>query len=147
MRWNDIDGDWWTVPCAKNGLSHRVPLSPRALQVLLGAPRRGEYVFCASSAPSRHLRGYRKAFTRACTIAGFENARPHDLRRTAASMMASIGVSRVVIGRILNHADRSITGIYDRYGYDAEKRASLAAWSERLKEMIEASGLSEWGKA
>src|SRR4051794_383986 len=116
MRWSDIDGDWWTVPStiAKNGLSHRVPLSPRTLQVLLETPRRGEYVFCASSAPSRHLRGYRKAFTRACTIAGIENARPHDLRRTAATMIASTGVSRVVIGRILNHADRSITGMYDR---------------------------------
>jgi len=111
MRWVDIDGDWWIVPSttAKNGMSHRVPLSPQTLQVLRGAPRRGEYVFCASSAPSRHLRGYRKAFTRACAIAGVENARPHDLRRTAATMIASTGVSRVVIGRILNHADRSIT--------------------------------------
>jgi integrase len=114
MRWSDIDGDWWIVPYAKNGLSHRVPLSPRSLQVLLETPRRGEYVFCASSAPSRHLRGYRKAFTRACAIAGVENARPHDLRRTAATMIASTGVSRVVIARILNHADRSITGMYDR---------------------------------
>src|SRR5215203_2179626 len=43
MRWSDIDGDWWTVPYAKNGLSHRVPLSPRALQVLLETPRRGEH--------------------------------------------------------------------------------------------------------
>src|SRR5215207_1183177 len=74
MRWADIDGDWWIVPSttAKNGLSHRVPLSPRALQVLLETPRR------ASSAPSRHLRGYRKAFTRACTIAGIENAYCRD---------------------------------------------------------------------
>jgi hypothetical protein len=29
MRWRDIDGEWWTIPAefAKNGLSHRVPLS------------------------------------------------------------------------------------------------------------------------
>ncbi len=32
MRWQDIDGDWWTVPAehAKNGLAHRVPLSRQA---------------------------------------------------------------------------------------------------------------------
>jgi hypothetical protein len=51
-------------------------------------------------------------------------------------MMASIGVTRIVIGRILNHADRSITGIYDRYSYDAEKRVALELWSERLLEAV-----------
>src|SRR5215203_6010843 len=122
MRWADIDGEWWTVPSttAKNGMSHRVPLSPRALQVLLETPRRGEYVFCSPRAPERPLRGYRKAFKRACARAGVENARPHDLRRTAASMMTSMGVSRIVVGHILNHAERGVTAIYDRYSYDAE---------------------------
>ena len=102
MRWADIDDDWWTVPSedAKNELSHRVPISPQAVQVLRGVPRRGEYVFCSPRAPERPLRGYRKAFKRACTIAGVENARPHDLRRTAASMMTSMGVSRIVVGHI-----------------------------------------------
>jgi hypothetical protein len=47
-------------------------------------------------------------------------------------MIASTGVSPVVIGRILNHADRSITGMYDRYSYGAEKRAALELWAERL---------------
>ena len=136
IRWSDIDGDWWTVPYAKNGLSHRVPLSRTALQIVSKVPRRGEYVFCSPREPERPLRGYRKAFKRACTLAGVKNARPHDLRRTAASMIASTGVSRVVIGRILNHADRSITGMYDRYGYDAEKRAALDLWSERLADAV-----------
>jgi integrase len=36
MRWKDIDGEWWTIPSefSKNKLSHRVPLSPQALQVV-----------------------------------------------------------------------------------------------------------------
>jgi integrase len=138
MRWSDIDGDWWIVPSttAKNGMSHRVPLSPRALQVLLETPRRGENVFCASNAPSRHLRGYRKAFKRACALVGVVAARPHDLRRTAASMMTSMGASRIVVGHILNHAERGVTAVYDRYSYDAEKRAALNLWSDRLLEAV-----------
>jgi integrase len=138
MRWADIDDDWWTVPSedAKNELSHRVPISPQAVQVLRGVPRRGEYVFCSPRAPERPLRGYRKAFKRACTIAGVENARPHDLRRTAASMMTSMGVSRIVVGHILNHAERGVTAVYDRYSYDAEKRAALNVWSERLLDAV-----------
>ncbi|PYQ53820.1 MAG: hypothetical protein DMF78_08120 [Acidobacteria bacterium] len=36
MRWRDVDGAWWTIPTevAKNGRSHRVPLSPQALAIL-----------------------------------------------------------------------------------------------------------------
>jgi hypothetical protein len=48
-------------------------------------------------------------------------------------MMASMGVSRIVLGQILNHADRSVTAVYDRYSYDAEKRAALETWAEHLQ--------------
>ena len=34
--WRDVDRAWWTIPTevAKNGRSHRVPLSPQALAIL-----------------------------------------------------------------------------------------------------------------
>jgi len=36
-RWDEVDlvSGWWTIPAARsnNGLSHRVPLSPQALQI------------------------------------------------------------------------------------------------------------------
>ena len=134
MRWDDIDESWWTLPAtsAKNGKSHRVPLSPQALQVLSGLQRRGLYVFSAPRAPERPLRAYRKAFKRACAIASVTNARPHDLRRTAASMMTSMGVSRLTVGHILNHTDRSVTSVYDRYSYDSEKRSALQLWADTV---------------
>jgi integrase len=134
IRWTDIDDGWWTVPatCAKSGFSHRVPLSPQALQILSGLQRRGEYVFGAPRAPERPLKGYRKAFKRACAFAGVANVCAHDLRRTSASMMTSMGVSRLTVGQILNHADRSVTAIYDRYSYDVEKRAALELWAKRM---------------
>ena len=138
MRWDDIDEGWWTLPAtsAKNGMSHRVPLSPQALQVLSGLPRRGVCVFSAPRAPERPLRAYRKAFKRACAIASVTNACPHDLRRTAASMMTSMGVSRLTVGHILNHSDRSVTAVYDRYSYDPEKRAALELWAVSLKALL-----------
>ena len=86
----------------------------QTLQVLRGAPRRGVYVFCSPRAPERPLRGYRKAFKRACALVGVVAARPHDLRRTAASIMTSMGVSRIVVGHILNHAARGVTAVYER---------------------------------
>ena len=67
---------------------------------------------------------------------GTGDATPHDLRRTAASHMTSIGISRLVVSKILNHAEPGVTAVYDRHSYDREKRAALAAWGARLEEII-----------
>jgi integrase len=65
------------------------------------------------------------------------DVRGHDLRRTAASLMASGGVPRFVISRILNHsANKDITSVYDRYGYDAEKRAAMEFWNRQLSAIL-----------
>ena len=51
--------------------------------------------------------------------------RPHDLRRTAASQIASLGFDRLAISKILNHVETGDTAAYDRHGYDNEKRQAL----------------------
>jgi hypothetical protein len=51
--------------------------------------------------------------------------------------MASAGVSRLVIGKVLNHVERGVTAIYDRHGYDPEKRQALEVWDQRLTEIVE----------
>src|SRR5271168_2196896 len=67
---------------------------------------------------------------------GTGDATPHDLRRTAASHMTSVGIGRLVVSKILNHAEPGITAVYDRHSYDREKRAALDAWGSRLEEII-----------
>jgi integrase len=67
---------------------------------------------------------------------GTGEATPHDLRRTAASHITSIGISRLVVSKILNHAEPGVTAVYDRHSYDFEKRAALDAWGKRLEEII-----------
>jgi integrase len=70
---------------------------------------------------------------------GTGDATPHDLRRTAASYMTSIGISPLVVSKILNHAEAGVTAVYDRHSYDAEKRAALDAWGARLQQIVDAS--------
>jgi integrase len=60
----------------------------------------------------------------------------HDLRRTAASLMTSAGIPRLMVGKILNHVEPGVTKIYDRYSYDKEKREALDLWSRRLTLII-----------
>jgi integrase len=46
-RWSEIKGNVWTIPAArmKTGVEHRVPLCKRAVEILDGLERHGEYVF------------------------------------------------------------------------------------------------------
>lgn len=146
MRHTDIDGMWWTLGASgtKSGRTHRVPISPIALEVLQVALSSSEdyqpavYVFPSprASGPVRWL-SHASARVRR-RIPDVPHWTPHDLRRTAATHMAQLGASRFIIGRILNHADRSVTSVYERYDYDAEKAEALSAWGERVGEILAA---------
>jgi integrase len=73
--------------------------------------------------------------------------RGHDLRRTAASLMAIGRVPRFVISRILNHSeDRDITSVFDRYGYDAEKKAAMEFWNRLLSAVLKSRAASTVGR-
>jgi hypothetical protein len=50
--------------------------------------------------------------------------------------MGSLGVSRFVIARVLNHADRSVTAVYDRHSYDGEKMVALERWADDLARIL-----------
>jgi hypothetical protein len=42
----------------------------------------------------------------------------------------------VVVAKLLNHAERGVTAVYDRYGYDREKREAVEVWAARLEEIV-----------
>ena len=51
--------------------------------------------------------------------------------------MASGGIPRLTISKILNHVERSITAVYDRHSYDPEKRAALDWWDIKLHAILD----------
>ena len=67
--------------------------------------------------------------------------RLHDLRRTAASGMARLGVPVHVIEAVLNHRSGQISGVaavYNRHSYLPEKRRALEAWASFTLSLMEA---------
>ena len=64
------------------------------------------------------------------------SARPHDLRRTARSNMAKLGISPTIAGKVLNHTVSGISGVYDRHDYLTEKTEALDKWADELKKTI-----------
>jgi hypothetical protein len=57
--------------------------------------------------------------------------------------MTGMGIARLTVKKILNHAERDVTTIYDRHSYDPEKRTALDAWGRRLEAIV--SGLPQKG--
>lgn len=145
----------WTIPLerSKNGKEHLVPLPSLVLEVISGLPKVGD-TYLLSTTGETPISGFSKAKkaidAEMLTIAKEEAAalglKPedvklegwtlHDLRRTAASGMARLGVPVHVLEAVLNHQSGSIKGvakIYNRYEYLDEKRQALTAWAEHLR--------------
>jgi integrase len=165
-KWSEIDleAKTWTIPKerAKNGVAHEVPLSEAALRILRSLPhvetgrRPAAFIFTtngrtAVSGFSRAKAGFDKAILAATRKAALDRGDDpdkveapahwtlHDLRRTAASGMAGLGIAPHVVEAALNHKSGSIKGVaavYNRYSYSAEKRAALEAWGRYLDALI-----------
>lgn len=145
-QWADIklDEGWWTIPETKNGLPHRVPLSPPAVELLKAAKTlsgNSPWVF-SSLRKNGAIAGASvdHSLRLALNSLGMDHFTPHDLRRTAATFMTgSCSIPRLVVSKILNHAESHITSVYDRASYDKEKMMALESWACKLKSLIEGS--------
>lgn len=144
-EWSEFDlkGGWWEIPSskAKNNNSHRVPLSELAInliQEIKNIPSNSRWLFPSPRA-DKPVTGESVDHALRLNIPLFKGVppfTPHDLRRTAASHMTALGIPRLVVSKILNHAENSVTSVYDRHSYDKEKRDALNTWCKFLKTKV-----------
>jgi len=143
MRWSEIDLEqgWWTIPAerTKNKLTHRVPVLGEVRRILeaLSQARGGktDFVFPGRSG-NAPMASPQKLLARIIKRCGVK-FRVHDMRRTVGTGLAGLGVDRTVLKKVLNHSEKGdVTAIYDRHGYDDEKRAALAKWDRRVAEIL-----------
>ncbi len=139
MAWADVDLDrrTWRIPAdlAKTGRARLVPLSRAAVDLLrrLQADARGPWVF-PGRRPGRVLARGRQAVAKAIEAAGLVNVTPHDLRRAAATGMEErLKVPRIVVHRLLGHADGDVTGVYARAEYFQEQAEAVERWAAHLR--------------
>lgn len=62
----------------------------------------------------------------------------HDMRRTARTHMAALGVDRFVAERALNHKLRDVEGVYNQYDYFEERKVALERWAQLLDATVRA---------
>jgi integrase len=146
MTWEEIDGDWWTIPAnrMKGGQEHRVPLTPLALEAIEEAKRYAgdrPFIFASSQQAARSasitVHSLSRGVLRHRAEMGIhEHYTPHDLRRTCRTRLAEIGIDDVVAEKVLGHQLQGILKVYNRHSYDTEKRAALMAWENRLRRIL-----------
>lgn len=140
MRWSEIDWDakTWEIPAerSKNGKPHTVPLAPIAMGIFETVPRFSASDLVFTTTGYSPISGITKMVQRIQGASQTSGWRLHDLRRTAASEMAKMGIAPYVVEKVLNHVSGTISGVaavYNRYGYDAEKRDALDRWGACLE--------------
>jgi len=138
LCWSDIDFDnqTLTIPAERTKSNRRqvLPLTPAAIDILAGLPRfTGDRVFPAQRGGKGTFSGFSRCKRRVDEQCGVSDWTLHDLRRTAATGMAKLGVSPHVVERILNHTSGTlggVAGVYNRFGYLPEMREALERWAK-----------------
>lgn len=113
-------------------------ISAYAIGILSEVPKflDSDYVFTTTRRSP--VGGFSKMLKRLSERSETTGWRLHDLRRTAASGMARSSVPPYVVEKILNHVSGSfagVAGVYNRYGYDTEKREALEKWGDFLSDI------------
>lgn len=142
----DFDRAEWFVPDqnSKTGRGFTIPLPP----AVVGWFRELEPFACGSRfvLPARQVRRTRNhggevhfeqramnsMLHKLCDKLGDKVRRftPHDLRSTARSHLAALGVNILVAERCLNHSLGGLIAIYDQHDYMTERRAALELWTD-----------------
>ncbi|BEH25122.1 tyrosine-type recombinase/integrase [Burkholderia pseudomallei] len=149
------DGMWWTIPKVKTKSARhekatdlRVPLVGRADAIVRRRLERYGKGWLFPAERGGHMQ--QKVFGQAVhchmpySVTRPEQERPrlpvthwapHDLRRTARTILAALGCPYEIGEAILGHMLPGVGGIYNRHSYDAERRH----WLTKLDEKLEAA--------
>jgi integrase len=143
LEWSEVsaDNDVISLPSSrtKNRRPHIVSVPAVGRDLIAAQPRTGRFVFSRSGGLAP-ISGWSKAKERVDKAAGIATPwKIHDLRRTAATKMAELGVSPHIVEAALNHVSGSkggIAGVYNRHQYAAERKAALELWASHLQGIV-----------
>jgi integrase len=148
LRWQEVGDGLISLSAArtKNKRPHELPMSApvRAIMQCRERVDGRELVFAGygnrGGSWSRHKEGLDARIAKANHGKPLPSWTIHDLRRTAATKMADLGVQPHVIEAVLNHVSgqrAGVAGIYNRAIYKNEKAQALDLWADKLTSIVE----------
>jgi len=152
LRWKHVDfsNGFIRVEHAKNGDARNIPMSlhlKQMLQPLKQGRRQDDFVFVREG---KRIICLKEAFKAACERAGIEGFRFHDLRHTAASLLAGGGCDIITLQHILGHKSLSMT---QRYAHlipgrlDRTREIMQRFWQDAVSQAGGTKGTQSGGQA
>ena len=157
-EWEHVDFERkeWTIPPehAKNGKQFVIPLTDQVTGWFMELKRlafNSKFVLPIRQrhngrAGDAHMEAtsLNAATNRLCETLGDKCRRftPHDLRSTARSHLAALGVDVLIAERCLNHSLGGLVAVYDKHDYLTERRKALQVWSDRISALSKGIALN-----
>ena len=142
----DLRAREWRIPAnrTKNKTDHVVYLSDMAVEEIEAAIAEADGRANIFQITPGHVA---QKIVQAREKIGLLHWSAHDCRRTAATMMAKLGIEPIVISHVLNHRSATKSGItlatYVQHRYAAEQRRGLDVWADRLRAIISGKATAE----
>lgn len=145
--WDEINftAALWTIPAKRMKMSkaRNVYLSQQALDIFTALK------MCAGSSPyvlpgrydqelSMSKAALNRTMTAACKAAQaegkqLEHCGPHDLRRTASTMLHEAGYNTDWIEKCLAHEQKGVRAVYNKAEYAEQRRTMLQEWANMIE--------------
>jgi integrase len=143
LRWEEVSEDCSTLTIPGSRIKNRrpyvVPLPSMAQDIVAAQERDGTYVFSTSGGIVPVSIGSKVKGRLDAAMGDVPPWRLHDLRRTAATGMAEIGIPPHVVEAVLNHVSgfrSGVAGTYNRAAYLPEKTQALERWANQLEAIV-----------
>lgn len=146
----DLEQGHWNLPVAegrnKTGKAQRIPLPPLVtgwLAELKVLACRSDYLFPTRRIsrthryPHIHYSTLNNALSSLIADHQLSHFTVHDLRRTARTTLAELGVQPHIAELCINHKLKGVWAIYDRHDYFDERKRALQQLSEYLQSLEE----------
>lgn len=130
MHRREIQGNTWVIPqerAEKGKGSHVVHLTKTALEIIGDAPG---YIF------DIERNSISRTVQQTCNFFGLPRWTPHDLRRTARTLLAKLGVPDEHAEAVIAHSKQGIKAVYNQWQYQDEKKAALILLEQELLRII-----------
>lgn len=133
-----VNGETVEVPASyyKTKRQHLIVLSSLAQQIVEGLPQVSDSDLLFTTTGARSVSGISKWKRRLDKMSGVTDWRLHDLRRTAATGMARLGVQPIVVEAVLGHKLPGVAGVYNRYSYLDERRNAVETWAAHMRKLV-----------